>query len=124
MNITINDHRKIYAVQEEFRSKFPYLSLEFNAKSPREGAAHSDKVVKSSKTLGECRSIHRKGHLTITPHMTVYDLMQVFSDEYGLRVNVLRKSGSFWLNTSETSGWTLEQQNNQGEVLYDALKKS
>ena len=67
--------------------------------------------------MGECRSVHKKGIITITPNMTVVDLEQRFNDVYGLGVEVFRKSGKVWLETTVTDGWTLEEQNLQGEAL-------
>lgn len=121
MNIIINDHRKIFAVQEEFNEVFPFLKLEFFAKPHKKGAASAGSMVNSSRTLGECRVVHNKGNLTITPSMTVNDLEQSFRDVYGLKVQVYRKSGKAWLDTSVTKGWTLEEQNRQGKVLSDHL---
>lgn len=118
MKITINDHRKIFAIQEEFNTLFPYLKLEFFSKPHKQGGATSKKFVKhNSKTLGECRTIHNTGEITIVPGMTVAELEQGFGHVYGLGVQVFRKSGKTWLETTVTDGWTLEEQNNQGEEL-------
>jgi hypothetical protein len=118
MKITINDHRKVFAIQEEFNAAFPYLKLEFFLKSNRSGGASSKKLLKhSSHTLGECRTIHNKGVITITPEMTVAELEQRFWEVYGLGIQVLRNSGKAWLETTVTDGWTLEEQNRQGEAL-------
>ena len=116
--MTINDHRKIFAIQEEFNKMFPYLKIEFFSKPHNIGAPSSPKIMKHpSKIIGECRLIHNKGIITITPHMTVAGIEQNFSDVYGLSVQVFRKSGNAWLETTVTDKWTLEQQNNQGEEL-------
>lgn len=118
MNIIINDHRKIFAIQEEFNNSFPYLKLEFLSKPHTGAGSSSQKLIKnSSRTIGECRTIHNKGKITITPGMTVSDLEQKFSDVYGLTIQVHRKSGTSWLETSVTDGWSLEEQNSQGEIL-------
>lgn len=118
MKILINDHRKIFAIQEEFSKVFPYLKIEFFSKSHTSSGPASLKIVKnSSKTLGECRTIHNKGKLTIIPSMTVSDLEKGFNDVYGLSVQIFRKSGKSWLETSVTDGWALEEQNSQGEIL-------
>ncbi len=118
MKILINDHRKLSAIQKDFTGMFPYLKLEFFSKPHKVGAPSSKKIIKSpSKTLGECRVIHNKGSLTITPQMTVAELEQAFGDVYGLSVQVFRKSGRVWLETTVTDGWTLEKQNSQGENL-------
>ena len=118
MKVTINDNRKIFAIQEEFNALFPYLKVEFFSKPHSIGGGSPKKLVKhNSKTLGECRTIHNKGSITITPNMTVADLEQNFSDVYGLGVQVFRKSGKVWLETTVTDGWTLEEQNKQGAEL-------
>jgi len=97
---------------------FPFLKLEFFAKSSRQGGIFFTKVVKeTSKTLGECRTIHNSGSLSITPGMSVKDLEQNFRDIYGLTVQILRKSGKAWLETTVTDGWSLKEQNEQGESL-------
>ena len=118
MKITINDRRKIFAIQEEFNIVFPYLKLEFFSKPHKPGGESAKKFVKhSSKTIGECRTVHNNGKITITPNMTVTDLEQNFGDVYGLGVQVFRQSGKAWLETTVTDGWTLEEQNRQGEAL-------
>ena len=121
MKITINDNRKISAIQEEFNTVFPYLKIEFFVKPNKKAGASPKKIIKQySKTLGECRTIHNKGHINISPAMTVVDLEQRFGDVYGLGVLVFRKSGKVWLETTVTDGWTLEEQNIQGESLCKA----
>lgn len=118
MKITINDHRKIFAIQKEFNELFPFLKIEFFSKPHKAGASSSKKIIKHpSKTLGECRTIHKKGTIIITPHMTVTDLEQNLNDIYGLSVQVFRKSGRVWLETTVTDGWTLEEQNRHGKEL-------
>jgi hypothetical protein len=37
--------------------------------------------------------------------------------EFGLCVQVFRKSGNHWIETSLTNSWTLEQQNREGFEL-------
>lgn len=118
MKITINDSRKISAIQEDFNAMFPYLKIEFFSKLHKVGGSSPKKSMKSStKTLGECRTVHKKGSVNITPEMTVSELEQNFADTYGLSVQVFRKSGKVWLETTITDSWTLEEQNKQGEEL-------
>jgi hypothetical protein len=118
MKILINDRRKIFSIQKDFNEVFPYLHLEFFSKPHQSNGGSPKKVVKQpSKTLGECRTVHNSGTLTITPHMTVADLEENFRNVYGLSVQVFRQSGKAWLETTITDGWTLEEQNKQGEEL-------
>ena len=124
MNLVINDLRKIHEIQEEFMKFFPYLKIDFFSKpvAGRSGIS-TDPVNKGAQTLGECRSIHNNGHAVIIPKMTVDELVQQFQEKYGLKLLLFRKSGQGWLETSATSGWTLEKQNAEGEALSNLEKK-
>ena len=117
-NIKIAQQMTVRQIQEEFNKAYPYLKIEFFSKPhQKNGASPKNLIVQKSKTLGECRTIHNEGEITITPQMIVADLEQNFMDVYGLSVQVFRKSGNAWLETTITDGWTLEKQNLQGEVL-------
>jgi hypothetical protein len=118
MILTIKDDRKISEVQESFNTSFPYLKLEFFKKmhgvkelSPLKG------MIDSDKTIGQIRTIHSDGFITVTPKMTVAELEQEFGRIFGLSAQVFRKSGKMWIETTVTDKWTLEQQNSEGEAL-------
>ena len=53
--------------------------------------------------------------------MTVANMQQSFSDVYGLEIQVFRKSGKAWLESTIPDGWTLEEQNRQGGALSKAI---
>ena len=111
MKIQINDHRKIFAIQEEFNKLFPHLKIEFKGKPNTIGSSPSKKIYNSSKTLGDCRIEHTAGELTITPNMTAADLKQTLGDKYGLSINLLRQAGSEWIETSTNANLSLQEQN-------------
>ena len=118
MEIILNDHRKIFAIQKEFSEMFPFLKLEFYAKSNIAGGASSIKLMKHiSKTIAECRTIRAAGNITIQPNMTIGRLEQSFRDIYGLSVGVFRQSAAEWLETKETNDWTLDRQNTEAGRL-------
>jgi hypothetical protein len=120
MKIVIDDDRKIHVLQEEFSTMFPWLKLEFFSRPHNAGGASPKKeMVPSSRTLGQARTIHDSGTITVTPSMTVTALEQAFREIYGLSVQVFRKSGKSWLETTVTDGWTLEHQNTQGKMLSE-----
>lgn len=111
MKIQLNDHRKIFAVQEEFSKLFPHLKIEFLGKPNKTGSPASTKIYKSSNTLGDCRIKHTSGELTITPNMTAADLKQILSDKFGLSIALYRKSGSDWVETTDNNKLSLQEQN-------------
>ena len=118
MKITINDTNTVHSVQEEFHTAFPYLKLEFFSRMHKTGAPTAKRFLRHpDKKLADCRIDEGKSVIIIQPEMTVADLEQQFSNVYGLGVQVFRQSGRAWLETTVTDGWTLEEQNQQGEAL-------
>lgn len=111
MKIQINDHRKIFAIQEEFSELFPRLKIEFHGKPNKVGSSPSKKTYNSNKILGDCRIKHTEGELTITPSMTAADLKQILGDKYGLSIVILRQSGSEWVETTSNNKLSLKEQN-------------
>lgn len=118
MKITIVDSKKLSVLQEEFNTIFPYLKIVFFLKSHKPGGESAKEFMKHfNKSLGTFRTIKNTDKITIAPEMTVVDLEQKFYEVYGLGVQVFRKSGKVWLETTVTDGWTLQEQNFQGEDL-------
>lgn len=118
MEIKIVDKRKIVEIQDEFNKVFPYLKIEFFSKAHKPEAGTAKKyLIANNKTLGECRTIHNSGTVAIAPKMTVLELEKGFNEVFGLSIQIFRKSGRAWLETTVTDAWTLEEQNNEGEAL-------
>lgn len=118
MTIEISDNREIVTIQKEFSEKFPYLNLVFFSKPHASGMGSSKKImVSNSHTLKECRRKHNTGNIEITPEMTVNELEGKFWADFGLSIQVFRKSGSSWLETTATDKWTLEKQNQMGHDI-------
>lgn len=118
MKIKISDTTRISVVQEAFHENFPYLKIEFFSKPHQPGARGVKSTMKPAHaTLGECSTLDINGEVNILPTMTVKELEQFFLNRYGLFVQVFRKSGNVWLETTVTDDWTLEQQNAQGEEM-------
>jgi hypothetical protein len=111
MKIQINDHRKIFTIQEEYSKLFPRLKIEFLGKPNKVGSSPSQKICSASKTLGDCRLKHTEGELTITPSMTVADLKQILGDKYGLSIIIFCQSGNEWIETTDNNKLSLQEQN-------------
>lgn len=108
MKIQINDHRKIFAVQEEFHKLFPHMKIDFLSKPSNPKSSASKKIMNESKTLGDCRIVHNKGELTLSHSMTAADLKDTLRDTYGLSIRVLRKSGDEWIETEENANFSMD----------------
>ena len=117
MKIIIDDKTSLYEIEEEFRQRFPFLKIKFLSNTVVSGNNVVSKLIKN-KTLAEYSILSKKDTgVIITSQMTVHDLEQCFEKEYGLVVKVFRNSWRVWLESTVTDGWTLEEQNRQGEAL-------
>lgn len=119
----ITDDKTLAAIQQEFATKFPGLKIEFykEAHQVGEGSA-ATATLDASKTVGTVRTIHQEGELSIDGHLKVSTLESNFKTQYGLNVQVFRKSGDLWMQTSATDEWTLAKQNRKGEHAVAAFK--
>lgn len=112
----ISDDKKLMELQKEFRTKFPYLKIEFYSQHHETGEGSDvNTLIDSNKTIGESRRVHNEGDLSINGHLKVGNFEQAFFDKYGLNVQVFRKSGGTWLQTTATDDWTLTEQNTRAE---------
>jgi len=112
----ITDEKKLVDIQREFHEKFPFLKLEFYTQPHEAGAGSSNKVLLPALSkIGEVRKVHNSGDLGINGHLKVKSLEQLFHQQYGLNVQVFRRSGELWLQTTSTDDWTLSEQNQKGQ---------
>lgn len=125
MEIFIHDSFKLSEIQEIFSNHFPYLKLEFFNIDPMKDKIFSKEnlIVNTDKTLGEVRHLHRKGHLSINGHQKVSTLESHFVSDFGVYVQIFRKSGRGWLQTTSTDEWTLSEQNNMARETETCLSE-
>ena len=111
-DIAITDSTTIEDVQKEFSSHFPFLKIEFYEEehTTGEGTPESHRV-NVERTIGEARTKHTAGKLSIHGNQKDSTLEQASHDVYELNVQVFRLSGSLWLQTTTTDDWTLSEQN-------------
>lgn len=111
----ITDTKTLREVKMEFQDKFPFLKLEFYKSRHAEGQGSLEKDhLDESVTIGHARQEHNEGELGIHGNVKVSTLEQSFQDMYGLNVQVFRRSGEIWLQTTSTDEWTLAEQNEKG----------
>lgn len=118
MNLTIDTSKTILAIQQEFNAFFPFLKIEFFTRAHQRGKASEAKYILSpGRRLEEFVGRAVKTERDLRSDMTVFQLEKMFEDEFGLHIQVFRKSGRIWLETTVTDDWTLELQNEQGKEL-------
>lgn len=111
----INDHKSLREIQQEFNQKFPYLKIEFykGKHLPGEGSPVKERL-NPEQPIGAIRTVHNDGDMSINGHLKVGSFERAFLNKYGLNVQVFRKSGNLWMQTTATDDWTLHEQNRKG----------
>ena len=116
MKIVVSDEKMIAAIQQEFHESFPFLKIDFFQQDFERLKSPAKNRISPNKTFGAFKN-HHSGGITINPSMTVAELEKKFRTRYGLSVQIFRKSGKAWLETTLTDNWTLQEQNEQGKAL-------
>ena len=98
-------------IQQQFEDAFPHLQLRFyhHAHQEGEGSPVRDEVHLNV-SMRELNEEVSAGEIRLSEMMTVADLETRMESEFGLHVQIFRKSGDTWLQTSATDHWNLGMQ--------------
>ena len=118
MTLQLSGEGTIADVQDSFNKEYPYLRIDFFRLSEgRLASAIRQKLPRT--TPLRSAGIQRDGELDISSGLTVAALESAFKSRFKANVQVCRKSGSIWLETTMTDSWTLKQQNDHGRELSE-----
>lgn len=125
MHLQITPGRLISDIQKDFNKAFPFLKLEFFKKASLSNSDYSvGQLVPYNRKAGDNQLAITDGDIEIAEDMKVNELEKIFKDQFGLAVQVFRKSGNLWLETTMTDNWTLQQQNNHGKEISSGKSSS
>lgn len=122
MIIEVKKNKTIADVQDDFNLFYPFLKLDFYKKANgRLGSFIKEKLLKTIflNAVGD----GKEGELEVADSMTVGQLEKSFRERFGMIVQVSRKSGTIWLETTMTDSWTLKHQNEHGRELSSPAKR-
>lgn len=118
MKIHVSPDHTIAQIQKEFNAAFPYIKLVFFSKPHKayKGSPAKFLIEDRDVRLGHLETKKHDGELYLEPEMPTWQAERLFEEEFGLHVQVFRKSGTTWLETSVTDDLSLEQQNAEGKA--------
>jgi hypothetical protein len=105
MILYTSKYKSVGEIQTEFNRTYPFLKIEFQQK--RNGRTSLEKI---NEKLPE-------GIIEMDDSTTVEELQKSFWTLFGLNMQVFRRSGNIWLETTMTDHWTLQQQNQHGKEI-------
>jgi hypothetical protein len=119
MQLEVTDNKKILDLKEDFNRIFPFLKLEFYTIVDNDALTVQKciPIRNNMKSIGDYKKNAISRNKFFTGEQSVTDLEKFFRAHYHLTVQVFRKSGRAWLETSATGDWPLAKQNKEGELL-------
>lgn len=111
-DIFVNKKNTLEQLQGQFKSIFPYLSIEFY----KNGIEFVN--GNRSLTLEKITSCPNPASFVISGNMTVAEIEEKFEKLQGIKIGIFRKLGQSSVETSFTSKWTLDRQNKIGGEVY------
>ncbi|HLP95298.1 MAG TPA: hypothetical protein VK168_14740 [Saprospiraceae bacterium] len=112
MQLEISPDKTMGALQKEFSEAFAGLKLAFFSKPHGEHKGSAAKFLIQDKdlALSQLSPELQAGVVNITPELVVWQLEKQFEEQFGLHVQLFRKSGRTWLETSVSDNLTLAEQ--------------
>ena len=107
----VRKEMKIADINSAFSQLYPHLKLGFYKKEHDHFEGSEPKFeYGQDATLGSINPEMAEGKIPHFGEMSVDEFEQKWQDLFGLHVQVFRKSGEVWLQTSKTDFWTLNKQ--------------
>ena len=116
MSILVSNDRILSDIQREFSEKFSFLKIEFYHGEHDEGEGSSDKrMIDTSLSVGQLRNGDATTEFSIHGNLKTATFEETWQETFGFSVQVFRKSGNVWLQTTTTDSWTLAEQQREAE---------
>jgi hypothetical protein len=111
-------------LKSAFSSLFPYLKWEFfNRHHENQEGSHKKYMITTNPKIVQLNPAIQSGTLQFNSEITVHELEELIWNQCGVDVQVFRKSGNIWLETTVTDQWTLAFQNEQGQELSEQFDR-
>ena len=114
MELQVYRNTTLDEVKEKFSHYFPFLKLKFYLYRHRVHDHQFKKEVYEGLYLEETSEFFKEGTIYFSPNTTIEELEQAFQIELGLAAKVFRKVDDNWVDTTQTSNFSLAKQNNMG----------
>ena len=125
MELQIHSNRYLWEIQKDFSEQFSFLKIEFFSKPQLSEKPFTAKnIISNQRRVSDLAKNSIDSTISIYEEMSVSELERLFNDQCNLSVQVFRRSGNIWLETTMTDGWSLRQQNEHGKEITIGVAKS
>lgn len=125
MILLITENSTIAEMQQAFQAHFPHLKIEFYTSPHQEGEGSSVRhTLDRRMKLVDSVSNLTTGSLSLDPKMSAAELEERFAEQFGLNVQVFRRSGQVWLQTITLDSLSLSELNAMAAEREDEPEES
>lgn len=113
MILVIKNDMQIKDLKKQFHEYYPQLKIEFFKFPHNEEGGNAkvnmlDNEINLADIIGE-----KEGEIEFNGQSTVAAFEAQFASQFGLNVQVFRKSGNVYIETTRTDDWTLDQEHKE-----------
>ncbi|MDP2175596.1 MAG: hypothetical protein Q8K70_06755 [Bacteroidota bacterium] len=121
MIINVSPDLQVRDLKKQFHENFKFLKIECFKKSHGfEQSSHKKDIYSNDIKLSDIMNPKLSEEVVFDENTTVFEFENGFK-KFGLNVQVFRKSGTVYIETSLTDSWTLAQQNSEGKMLSELV---
>jgi len=120
MLIELKPDMMLKDLKKQFHNYYPQLKIEFFNQSTSADEHNSKDQMLENDILISSLTGDREGTIEFSGEMSVRQFETLFSETFQLNVQVFRKSGIVYLETTNTDDWTLDQEHK--EALSSMMK--
>lgn len=113
MLIEVKSDMMVKDLKKQFHGYYPNLKLEFFNQTSSEDGGNSKDQMLDNEALLSAYTRNQSGTVEFTGNTSVRQFETLFSETFGLNVQVFRKSGNVYLETSNTDDWTLDMEHKE-----------
>lgn len=109
MVIEIKENMQVKDLKKQFHQYYPMLKIEFFSQGHEVSQGTSKSQMLDNETPLKDLIKGKEGNVDFGGNISVQSFEQMFADTFNLNVQVFRKSGSVYIETTQTDDWTLDQ---------------
>jgi hypothetical protein len=118
MVIPINKGSSLIMIQRQFSAFYPFLKIEFFKKLPLNSLLYKAELFSVADLVMYLQGAKDEFvHIDVSRKKTIAEVEKEFERLAGICVHVFRKSGNVWVETTLTSDWSLEDQNEEAREI-------
>lgn len=113
MLIEVKSDMMVKDLKKQFHVYYPNLKIEFFNQASSEDGRNSKDQMLDNEALLNAYTGNQSGTVEFSGDTSVRQFETLFSETFGLNVQVFRKSGNVYLETSNTDDWTLDMEHKE-----------